>query len=145
MAAYRVQLSRKKGWRMPANTTKVDRGTIYGNPFPVTKIGSQWRVLIGCVAWWFDTERDAAAAAVHEFENWLYGFPTHREFMPDRRKNLLWALPAEAGRNLGCWCKLDMPCHADVLLRFNPALLVDAQSTLPTPERAAPGSSEGGK
>lgn len=76
------------------------------------------------------------AAAVHEFENWLYGFPAHRDFMQERRKNLLWALPAEAGRNLGCWCKLDMPCHADVLLRFNPALLVDAHSTRPTPASA---------
>jgi len=29
----RIQLSRSKGWRMPANTVKVDRGTRWGNPF----------------------------------------------------------------------------------------------------------------
>ena len=29
----RVQLKRTKGWRMPPDTVKVDRGTIYGNPF----------------------------------------------------------------------------------------------------------------
>ena len=29
----RVQLSRQKGWRMPANTVKVDRSTKWGNPF----------------------------------------------------------------------------------------------------------------
>lgn len=31
----RIQLSRRKGWRMPANTVKVDRTTIYGNPFRI--------------------------------------------------------------------------------------------------------------
>jgi hypothetical protein len=29
----RIQLRRTKGWRMPANTVKVDRSTKYGNPF----------------------------------------------------------------------------------------------------------------
>ena len=31
----RIQLSRAKGWRMPANTVKVDRSTKWGNPFVV--------------------------------------------------------------------------------------------------------------
>lgn len=29
----RIQLSRAKGWRMPSNTMKVDRSTVWGNPF----------------------------------------------------------------------------------------------------------------
>lgn len=29
----RVQLSRKKGFRLPANTVKVDRSTSFGNPY----------------------------------------------------------------------------------------------------------------
>jgi hypothetical protein len=33
----RVQLSRRKGWRMPPNTMKVDRSTGFGNPFPIAK------------------------------------------------------------------------------------------------------------
>jgi hypothetical protein len=36
----RIQLSRKKGWRMPANTIKVDRTTPPGNPFIVGKHGT---------------------------------------------------------------------------------------------------------
>jgi hypothetical protein len=32
-APRRVQLSRAAGWRMPANTVKVDRSTPWGNPF----------------------------------------------------------------------------------------------------------------
>jgi hypothetical protein len=29
----RLQLQRSKGWRMPANTVKVDRSTLFGSPF----------------------------------------------------------------------------------------------------------------
>jgi hypothetical protein len=29
----RIQFRRSKGWRMRANTVKVDRTTIFGNPF----------------------------------------------------------------------------------------------------------------
>ena len=29
----------KEGWRMPANTVKVDRATIFGNPFSVEQHG----------------------------------------------------------------------------------------------------------
>ena len=32
MTPHRVQLSRAAGWRMPENTVKVDRSTVYGNP-----------------------------------------------------------------------------------------------------------------
>lgn len=33
----RIQLKRTKGWRMPPDTVKVDRSTIYGNPFTMEK------------------------------------------------------------------------------------------------------------
>jgi hypothetical protein len=33
----RIQLSRKKGWRMPPNTVKVDRTTKWGNPYKTGK------------------------------------------------------------------------------------------------------------
>jgi hypothetical protein len=33
MTPKRVQLSRKRGWRMPPNTVKVDRSTQWGNPW----------------------------------------------------------------------------------------------------------------
>jgi hypothetical protein len=34
-----VQLRRAKGWRMPPNTVKVDRTTLFGNPFSVKEYG----------------------------------------------------------------------------------------------------------
>jgi uncharacterized protein DUF4326 len=36
----RVQLRRTKGWRMPANTVRVDRTTRWGNPVVVGRV---WR------------------------------------------------------------------------------------------------------
>ena len=36
---HRVQLRRAKGWRMPPDTVKVDRSTIWGNPFVVGRDG----------------------------------------------------------------------------------------------------------
>jgi len=51
----RVQLQRVKGWRMPPNTRKVDRTTIFGNPFDSVRhdaddavrvrLRSQWPIL----------------------------------------------------------------------------------------------------
>jgi hypothetical protein len=38
-APRRVQLRRAKGWRMPANTVKVDRTTLFGNPFSIKEYG----------------------------------------------------------------------------------------------------------
>ena len=31
---------------------------------------------------------------------------------------ILSLLPDLRGKNLACWCPLDAPCHADVLLRL---------------------------
>lgn len=35
-----------------------------------------------------------------------------------RRKELLSRLPELKGKDLACWCPLDQPCHADVLLEL---------------------------
>lgn len=102
---YRVQLSRKKGWRMPENTVSVARPGRWGNPF---KLGE-----LKC----FVNDDDAndriavvpftRAEAVAAFR-WLAAQPKYRA-----------AIVAElAGKNLACWCPLDQPCHADVLLEL---------------------------
>src|SRR4029453_2502972 len=36
---HRVQLRRRKGWRRPGNSVKVDRSTLFGNPFRVSEYG----------------------------------------------------------------------------------------------------------
>ena len=53
----RVRLSRSAGWRMPANTVKVDRSTPWGNPF-VPDAPPAHFTLLECLA---KFERHAAA------------------------------------------------------------------------------------
>jgi hypothetical protein len=85
----RIQLRRTKGWRMPENTVKVDRSTRYGNDFVMAHEGT----------------RDIAIASFRQqAEAQMKELP---EFYAPLR-----------GKNLACWCPLDKPCHADVLLEL---------------------------
>lgn len=92
MKPIRVQLSRKKGWRMPPNTVKVTRPGKWGNPFDVPRCGT-------------------AAECVEQYRKMVDGnrwtHPNRREIQEQLR-----------GKNLACFCKLDAPCHADVLLEI---------------------------
>ena len=91
---HRVQLSRALGWRMPPNTLKVARPTCWGNPYKIGKVGP--------------AGAKDAAEAVAKFRTQLL------EYGPD-----IEALRTELrGKNLACWCALDQPCHADVLLEI---------------------------
>lgn len=89
----RVQRKRTKGWRKPPNTVIVDRTSRYGNPF---KVGDDVPGLKGVP---MDAED-----AVHWFE--VLHLPKFKH--PERIR----------GKNLACFCPLDQPCHADVLLRW---------------------------
>lgn len=103
MKPSRIQLRRTKGWRMPANTVKVDRATRWGNPCRVGMF------------------RDYSAAdATRDFRLWIERDTTVRSFehafgtpptLDDIRTHL-------HGKNLACWCKPGTPCHADVLLEL---------------------------
>lgn len=96
----RIQLSRKKGWRKPENTVVVARPSKWGNPFRVGRPDP----LIGTVV------RDAATA-VERYE-------LHSGAMGSYELDLLEVRAELGGKNLACWCPLDQPCHADVLLEI---------------------------
>lgn len=98
---HRVQLSRKKGWRMPENTVSVARPGRWGNPFPIGKEGPYMRIA------------PDAEGAVGFFEAMLNDPALRAGQYPDD-KTLRREL---AGKNLACWCPLTAPCHADVLLQ----------------------------
>lgn len=121
MTPVRVQRKRAKGWRMPDNTVYVGRGSKWGNPY---KVGEKYPRLERAVL-----KKDGAqlvlsdprrinnrSEATYEFM-WLLGPVINREELP--------AYPTDeevqaelAGKNLACWCPLDKPCHADVLLEI---------------------------
>lgn len=88
----RIQLSRKKGWRMPPNTVSVARPRKHGNPFRVGDFGIP-----------------DAEAAVQRYREWREGRVVGPPVPP---------LDDLRGKNLACWCKLSCSCHADVLLEL---------------------------
>jgi hypothetical protein len=89
----RIRLSRQKGWRMPAGAVKVDRSTRWGNPYPAGKDGDGSRLYLAN----------------------MYRAYIRRAEQADLRA----AIRADLhGKDLACWCPLDGPCHADVLLEL---------------------------
>ncbi|MFD4921185.1 DUF4326 domain-containing protein [Streptomyces goshikiensis] len=113
----RIQRRRTKGWRAPANTKYVGRGTRWGNPWVIAETRTHWQVnWVGprevrppaglkttVVA---DDLRDAHALAVELYEVWLHHQP-----------RLIEAVRVELnGCDLMCWCPDAYPCHADVLI-----------------------------
>jgi hypothetical protein len=87
----RIQLKRTKGWRMPANTVKVDRTTRWGN-YPAARAGVN------------------GLEAVESFANWMANEAS------EKWKSA--AIVALRQKNLACWCKLGTPCHGDYLLAW---------------------------
>jgi hypothetical protein len=108
----RVQLRRTNGWRMPADTVKVCRPSVFGNPFtPAQAIEAGYakpdiaqEFVVRCFQEWLDHKQTGSSM-------WWQG-PGSR----GRRQAILPALPSLRGKNLACWCRLGQPCHADVLL-----------------------------
>lgn len=129
----RIRLSRAKGWRMPEEAVRVDRATIWGNPWRVGKPGLM--LLPRALGTGWELEMLAAKSidedqAVTCYRDWLAGDPprpagltsrgiaAYRSQLGERRALILSRLPELRGRSLACWCALDAPCHADVLLEL---------------------------
>ena len=103
MEPRRVQLSRKRGWRMPANTAKIDRSTRWGNPFRVgdscTHPVSGKSVLVRNI------EHAIALFAL------FLSTPAASGVVEAAKRELV-------GKNLACWCKAGEACHGDILLQL---------------------------
>lgn len=116
MKPVRVQRKRTKGFKLPENTICVTRGTKWGNPF---KIGEYYKY--GKAGFMSPCRPNSIADAkkrgdhiyiatiedaVYHYEKYITGL-----MFPLNFKEL-------AGKNLACFCSLDKPCHADVLLEI---------------------------
>ena len=93
----RIQRKRIKGWRMPEGVVYVGRPGRFGNPFDVE--GDDHTEAVEWFKWWLDGELQAPWDSRHG--------PTVKAAIIDLR-----------GKDLACWCRLDQPCHADVLLKL---------------------------
>ena len=107
----RIQRKRTRGWRMPKNAVYVGRPSGWGNPYKVMKEkrgfavywsneGEQFKVTPK--GKYYKSKSDAAGAAIR-----LY-----------RLVFMLCDFSELRGKDLACWCPLDQPCHADVLLEL---------------------------
>jgi hypothetical protein len=134
VSPQRIQRRRTRGWRMPEGAVYVGRPTKFGNPFRVikSKCCPTWDVeddngitylIDHKVAHRFSIDdrrrpgalEGARMEAVRLFNDdlteWLGGRIENEPGLREAIRDL-------AGRDLSCWCPLDQPCHADVLLEI---------------------------
>jgi|tagenome__1003787_1003787.scaffolds.fasta_scaffold17409368_1 hypothetical protein len=97
----RIRLRRTKGWRLPAGAVVVARPSKWGNPWRIDASGSTPYSV---------ADRATAVARFREFISAPYDSDEYppREQIQDEL----------GGHDLACWCPLDGPCHADVLLEI---------------------------
>ena len=92
---------------MPPNTVYVGRPTEWGNPYVIGRTTEYHEKL----------SRDEAVAA---FRKWIVArdgdFKRSGRAFGKAYSHVIRHLLR--GKNLACWCPLDQPCHADVLLEI---------------------------
>jgi len=112
----RIQRRRTKGWRMPEGAIYVGRPTKWGNPF------------------WHTAQFHGVDVALALFRSMLHGiwnpsltakvanpaipYQDHADWIKRIGMHPYEALTELRGKDLVCWCALDKPCHADVLLEL---------------------------
>lgn len=101
MNPQRIQLTRKKGWRMPPNTVKVDRTTPWGNPFVPGRSDNPLGLPV---------------------KDKRHAFVLYRSVAADNAALVAAARTELRGKNLACWCGKPDPyedaCHAAILLEI---------------------------
>lgn len=110
---------------MPPNTVKVDRSTVFGNPAVCWGHGCK-KNPCGCCTYepsdycCLDTFREYVMSGLEGRPSRTGSIRIACEAMAGypRRAKLVARLPELRGKNLACWCSLNRPCHADVLLEL---------------------------
>jgi hypothetical protein len=131
MKPIRIQRKRTKGFRMPPNTIYVGRPSRWANAW---KIGSN----IYDPATNTFRKCETAADVVLAFRRCVDWDPAAKSVLPTFDENgkragylEVWGGYSDEihvnqssikkylrSKNLACWCALDQPCHADVLLEI---------------------------
>lgn len=131
----RIQRKRTRGWIMPPDTVHVGRPGKWGNPFNFSSADNCWNALaLDCRG----DRKGRQEASVKAFRHWVLnpgGRIAEMEFgvvlescgekipLGPRAKagvapSIKEIQTALRGKNLACWCPLDQPCHADVLIEI---------------------------
>ena len=117
MTPQRIQRKRERDWKAPVGTVNVTRPGKFGNPFRVVQWVAKsaihstevWAVIIDDrVVLLSDYKEMAIKEAISQFELYL-----QRKIVGEPR-----FLEPLRGKNLMCFCSLNNPCHADILLYY---------------------------
>ncbi|WP_280193252.1 DUF4326 domain-containing protein [Nocardia farcinica] len=141
-APKRIQRKRTAGWRMPEGAVYVGRGSKWGNPFVVGQtqirvpgLAAGWEYegrlhkttgqrTFYCtgtddagmpVGFWHDVQLATREQCVELYRLRALGLDLENL---GRGEPLAHVRAELGGRDLACWCPLDQPCHADVLLEI---------------------------
>lgn len=114
----RIQQRRTKGWRKPDNTVSVARPGRWGNPYEVGIYGLELSLTL-----FRNTARGVWNPSVLDQqlsdEFWGATYRRHQDWLRRIAGRPVELARAELrGKNLMCFCPLDQPCHADVLLEL---------------------------
>ncbi len=107
----RIQRLRTRGWKMPENCVYVGRPTKFGNPFTIKSM--------------YDLTGDPIEAnrlCVIAYKEWIEEGRRSRFWFHSGSRQHNWILNhmhSLNSKDLACYCHLDVPCHADVLLELS--------------------------
>lgn len=116
----RIQRKRSKGWRKPGGAVYVGRGSCWGNPYPVYESlkNGHGDIISG------KQLIRSPQEAVRLYSKKMMPYIAH-DLRYNSMGNFLISVAfiesaqyALHGKDLLCWCPLDQPCHADVLLKI---------------------------
>lgn len=104
----RLQRRRTRGWRMPEGAVYVGRPTVFGNPYVIGVHGDRAR----CVELFRRTMTGLANLDLPGSTGELCA----AQYLAQHR--VMRHLARLRGCDLVCWCRINTPCHADVLLEL---------------------------
>lgn len=136
----RIQMTRKERWRATNPlAVVVSRPGVFGNPFRVIKSltprggTADWCVTDGSGQYTLAAFEDRASAhdgVVQVFDSWLDAtelpmFVSAPDWMVDpllcrleaAREDIWKSIERLKGRDVACWCPLELACHGDSYLR----------------------------
>jgi hypothetical protein len=122
-APKRIQLRRTKGYRKPEGAVVVARPSKWGNPYTIPMMRERCDAIAEAMQCEKETDDQVRRYVVEAFRCdlkygpdsiwWWFGPHVHIIAI-----NCGLQAGHLRGRDLACWCPLDQPCHADVLLEI---------------------------
>jgi len=117
--SMRVQRSRRLGYKMPKEVIYVGRGTKWGNPFKLENGNILEQTKDGWKAFKLGNE-NTVEDVIALFRDLVIDINSHKVNHETREKfqYMYYNLQNLKGKRLACWCCIESPCHADVLIEL---------------------------